>query len=495
MSIDLKTLAEQTLIACDASYFTNLATDNARPAGDTNPRHLYVGDTLTPLIDTTPSYAPQFIPTSPSPTNPDPTDGFVVAKEGDALAAGAKFVAFRNESTNSVILAFGGTDGLNATDWKANLFSYGWSEWEALKQQVFTFLDALPRDASGNLTVTVNFTGQSLGGALAQYAAYRWLTEDPLEVAHAAQDKNHITLTTFNALGGVYGLQENVNGGYDASVLTGLSSAANIVIKGDIVSRLGGGFAAGPIYQSSFDSEQINPNTNLPYSETIGLVASHRIESGFYANLGPNGLDPSNFQVLDPTPGGAYVLQSDRLSPAAALLGNVLNAKGPFVGSDKADFLAGLSAAAAIADPVQFDALYKAVLISGHETGDLNDATYALLNGLRYPTDLTLKAIGVAATPVTLIAAGLADTYDLGLNGIQKAFSSVGEFLGVTPDQTPPAPTVAAPDEYEMKMVTYLSAVPGSANTPLAQEFATLEVNPDTLAQQLLTADSLTWRT
>lgn len=172
MSIDstLNTLAERALIACDAAYFTNLATTNTRPVGDTDPTHLYIGDALTPLIDTTPSNTPQFLT-----SNPTLTAGYTVVREGNDLPSGAKFIAYKNTNTNDVILAFGGTDGLNSTDWKANLFSYGFSEWTALQSQVFAFLDGLPRDASGNLTVTVNFTGQSLGRALAQYAVYDWL--------------------------------------------------------------------------------------------------------------------------------------------------------------------------------------------------------------------------------------------------------------------------------------------------------------------------------
>ena len=66
MPISPNTLAQQTLIACDASYFLNVATSESRPADDTNRTHVYVGDALTPLIDTNPSYPPQFIPLSPT---------------------------------------------------------------------------------------------------------------------------------------------------------------------------------------------------------------------------------------------------------------------------------------------------------------------------------------------------------------------------------------------------------------------------------------------
>ena len=358
------------------------------------------------------------------------------------------------------------------------------------KADIFTYLNGLPRNPeTGELLVTVNFTGQSLGGALAQYAAYDWLKDS----THST-DASHVTLTTFNALGGLYALNNPLNepAGYNPLALAGLSSAANFVVQGDITSRLGGGFAAGSIYQMRYSPDQINPVTGQPYSETLGLIESHRIESGFYANLQSDGF--ASAQQIDAS---SYIIPSDNLAQPAALLGNLLNAKGPFVGSDFADFLAGLSAAAAIADPIQFDRLYKAVLQSGHETGSLDDVTYTVLNGLRYPTDLVLKAIGVAATPITLLAAGLADAFDLGLTGIQQAFSGVQQFLGLSPSQVPTPPVAVLSHEYEMKMLVYLSDIPGStpASSLLAQELQVANIDPDALAQQLLSTNGSAWRT
>ena len=98
--------------------------------------------------------------------------------------------------------------------------------------QVFAFLNDsafVKRDATGNLTTTINFTGQSLGGALAQYAAYEWVQ------LHSG-DANQINLTTFNGLGGIYGLNKNEDN-FTLTVLAGINSAANYVIPGDIVSR------------------------------------------------------------------------------------------------------------------------------------------------------------------------------------------------------------------------------------------------------------------
>ena len=483
----LNTLAERALIACDASYFTNTNITGPRPPGDSDPTHLYLGDPLDLLLDSSPilnGYRPAYSYVSL-------TQGYVVDQEFINTLAGFKAVAFKNSATNDIVISIGGTDGTNPTDWKANLQSYGFSEWEAGKADVFTYLNGLPRNPdTGELLVTVNFTGQSLGGALAQYALYEWL-EGNTDLTSRQNDASHSTLTTFNALGGVYGLEQRPSGGFNPSVLTGLSSAANFVVQGDLASRLGGGFAAGSIYQLRYSPDQINPVTGQPYSETLGLIESHRIESGFYANLQSDGF--ASAQLIDAS---SYIIPSDNLAQPAALLGNLLNAKGPFVGSDFADFLAGLSAAAAIADPVQFDRLYKAVLQSGHETGSLDDVTYTVLNGLRYPTDLVLKAIGIAATPITLLGAGLADFFDLGLTGVQKAFSGVQQFLGWGSGQVPPPPLSMSSNEYAMKMLVYLSDVPGSTptSTALAQEFQTLNINSDVLAQHLLNTSGDTWR-
>ena len=133
--------------------------------------------------------------------------------------------------------------------------------------------------------------------------------------AHSG-DASQINLTTFNGLGGIYGLNNNEDN-FTLTVLAGINSAANYVIPGDIVSRLGGGFVTGPIYQLTVsDPTQTNPITGLPYTDTLGPVDSHHIETGFYGSLGPEGFDLSKFQILSPSPGGGYVLQSDRAVPA-----------------------------------------------------------------------------------------------------------------------------------------------------------------------------------
>jgi hypothetical protein len=112
----------------------------------------------------------------------------------------------------------------------ANTQHLGWNQWIANKPQIFEYLNSLSPDTK------ITFTGQSLGGALAQYAAYEWIQSKI--AADPNFDKSRISLVTFNALGGYLGLTSNL-GPYQASVLSGLGQAAHYVITGDLVSRLG----------------------------------------------------------------------------------------------------------------------------------------------------------------------------------------------------------------------------------------------------------------
>src|SRR5690349_17294744 len=162
VSSTLNDLAELTLIGSDASYFTSLPP---------------IGTVLAPLVDN--SYGQQ----APN-YDLSATSGFTVpedpTKPGQPLASsdsttGGKYVVYLNAATNQAIVAFGGTDGLNPKDWSQNT-SLGWNQWEKMKQALFPTLSAL---VTNNPGLTINFTGQSLGGALAQYAAYDWVKENP----------------------------------------------------------------------------------------------------------------------------------------------------------------------------------------------------------------------------------------------------------------------------------------------------------------------------
>ncbi len=464
----LNTLALRALMASDAAYFTNRIFSRP-PGGVTDPSHLYNGDPLRPLNDPPDYYVPlQF-------DHALLGGGHVVDFQYVHPTSGFKFVAFKNEATNDLILAFGGTDGLNPTDWKSNLSSYGWSQWNSARSQVFAYLNTLPRNGA-ELTVNLSFTGQSLGGALAQYAAYEWVK------AHR-QDASRIALTTFNGLGGLYALNnsENVPGGYDQSVLSGLGMAANFVVQSDIVSRLGGGFAAGPVYQLQYDADKTNPNTGEKYS--LGFIESHRIESGFYANLQADGFSPAI--QLTGYALSRYSLETPNLADGAALLGTIFNGKGT-IGSDLVDSLAALATAGAWCNPVEFDRVVRAYFDDLHERKVMGDAAFAFWSTVRLPGELLGKGASIALAPALLMGTTLASTLEFGGIAIQKVMSKIGDFLGFPSSE--PESSLVETNEMQVKTTLFLSSVPGnpSPSPALARELQGLNLNPSEFAAQLL---------
>ena len=224
----LNELAKLALIASDDSYFTAA---------------LAAPSTLAPLRDT---------PTYDIPPLFAFSQGFnKVSDDNNSRidSIGFKFVAYRNETTNEVIVAFGGTDGSDPVDWTGNT-ALGWNQWLQGRARVF---ELLRNSNIVNASTKVHFTGQSLGGALAQYAAYEWVktkltvtdTNDPEFLADF--DKSNVSLTTFNGLGGLKGLVDNLptsgvqHAAYDPTVLQSLGLSGHFYVTNDLVSRLGGG--------------------------------------------------------------------------------------------------------------------------------------------------------------------------------------------------------------------------------------------------------------
>jgi Ca2+-binding RTX toxin-like protein len=145
--------------------------------------------------------------------------------------------AFRNATTGEFIISFTGTQDVQ--DWSANILSMGWNQWTGENASaVLAYLD----DIVVNQGATkIHFTGHSLGGALAQYAAYEYADILPPD------ERDSISLTTFNALGGVDGLKQYRVGGYDANLFN-IIEATHYYTHGDLVSQLGGGHLGGNTY-------------------------------------------------------------------------------------------------------------------------------------------------------------------------------------------------------------------------------------------------------
>jgi hypothetical protein len=179
ISFSLNDLAKLTLIASDAAYFSIRYP-------------VPINAPLAPLSDT-PKYdiGPQYSVF---------LDNFIKATQGGIDAIGFKYAIYKNTSSNEVIVAFGGTDGHDPVDWTGNT-RLGWDQWKEGRAQVFADLRELV-----NVDTKVIFTGQSLGGGLAQYAAYEWV-QAKLTARSTDEEfldgfnKANVNLTTFNAFG------------------------------------------------------------------------------------------------------------------------------------------------------------------------------------------------------------------------------------------------------------------------------------------------------
>lgn len=253
---DPSDLARLTLVASDMSY-----GGNAIPIGE--PLRTYGED---------------------GPSVPNPYDselavsGFEVIRPFQDNGSGFKAVVFRNFTTNDVIVAFAGVDGLDFKDWWGGKVHYGWNQWDRNRRQLFDFLESLT-DGTGQSLFTgrIHFTGQSLGGALAQYAAYEFIANN------STFGNQRLTLTTFNGLGSLAALQEELAGSFKHDLVAGMASIRHYFMPNDIVVRLGLGHLGASTYELPF-----RPGGTIAGANRLlefGIVEGHRVESGFYANL------------------------------------------------------------------------------------------------------------------------------------------------------------------------------------------------------------------
>ena len=98
------------------------------------------------------------------------------------------------DAQNNYLLAFAGTEDLQ--DAYQDVTSYGWGQWQSRKDVILQYFRELEDADQGSIN-SIHFVGHSLGGALAQYAAY--------DFAERNVD-TEILITTFNGLGGVSGI-------------------------------------------------------------------------------------------------------------------------------------------------------------------------------------------------------------------------------------------------------------------------------------------------
>ena len=164
-------------------------------------------------------------------------NGYKVDKMFGTTGDGLTAYALRDPGTGNVVIAFRGTS--DGEDWKDNVGNLGWRQWQEAKPDVERYLKNNWKDGA-----EVTFAGHSLGGALAQYAAYE-------AAGDYAGRRDTMNLVTLNGLGAVNGIDENLPGGFDASRITGVETA-NFYNEEDRVPRLGGGHVGDTYNVGSF---------------------------------------------------------------------------------------------------------------------------------------------------------------------------------------------------------------------------------------------------
>ena len=247
-----------------------VASDMAYAAND----QIFLGDErLRPYDDTIPPFGPTF----------SYDDRYRVVNSRADSTTGFKYILFQHEVTSELLVAFAGTDGINYQDWAANSLALGWNQWLENRNLV---LGEIGRRAA--TAPRIHFTGQSLGGALAEFAAYEFIQRTPVGTRPAQQTR--MTLTTFNGLGSEHAISANLHAGgpIDQSFLSGISQSAAYWVRNDIVTRLGGGHSGVPVYRLDHRSLNIKPEwlqTRDQPTWDLGPVDAHRIEFGLYPHL------------------------------------------------------------------------------------------------------------------------------------------------------------------------------------------------------------------
>ncbi len=354
-------LAELSLLACDMAYKGRAAA---------------VGERLAPYFD----------PVVMGPEYSIIGNGFSVLRAIQDDLSGFKAIIFKNEVTKELLISFAGVDGTNQKDWWSSVNHLGWNQWDRNRALLNTI-----REFLADSEYKFHFTGQSLGGALAQYAAYEFLST-PLSGA----DRARVTLTTFNALGGYEGLKQNVTA-FNETVFNGIAQGRHYTITNDLVSKLGR-FVGGDTYELPFENKnRLDPN-GVPYK--FSIVEGHRIESGFYANLN----DRDNYFEFSRQK-EISALNIPDLQNLVASFSNVLRRQGTNSVAATLDLFAASLYGAVRAPKEQVNTLVWALVRHAEASGDLSHKNANLLASVNWGGAMKVWARSFAvATPRAFVA-------------------------------------------------------------------------------------------
>jgi Ca2+-binding RTX toxin-like protein len=271
-SAALNDLSKLALVACDMAY----KGDNA-----------VVGEPLGEFIDGPDNGANPLSVGYALPT------GWLVDFTQEDTETGFKVVVFRNGT--EVMFAFAGVDNTNLVDWKEAM-QLGWNQWTSDnggRNAINAYLDGLK--TRGISPTKFDFVGQSLGGALAEFAAFEFTNSNVFQ--GGPYSKNLISLVTFNGLSSRDALTSQDYGKYPVAQIDGFSlstdSVAHYYVTNDLISRLGGGHVGGPAYELAFRQDRVDQTTGFRLS--LNPVEAHRIESGFYRQFSRNVAGTTSF--------------------------------------------------------------------------------------------------------------------------------------------------------------------------------------------------------
>ena len=166
-----------------------------------------------------------------------PSEEYTIEGKPIINELGLHATIYRHKNNRDYILSFRGTEEPSswegAKDW-ANNFNDGWPQFQKSRN---TILDRINQILERNGQTRIHIVGHSLGGALAQFTAY------DVGQTYYKNMNSRITLTTWNALGGQWGLTAN-EGNYNPSWLNGIDGT-HFFRHDDLVARLGGNHVGG----------------------------------------------------------------------------------------------------------------------------------------------------------------------------------------------------------------------------------------------------------
>ncbi len=266
----------------------------------------------------------------------------------------------------------------------------------------------------------MHFTGQSLGGALAQYAAYEYVRQRETDSTamfdgRFAGDKNQlVTLTTFNAFAAGLGLKRIYGESFEPLRLAGIPTA-HYSIENEIVHKLGGSFVGNSL-QHGFLNATDGGQSNLYHFASwrhwendierrdeqgyLGLVEGHRIESGFYQGLDRyNSTFSSAVQGGDPT----GLVKIDRLQQVGEIFARFLGREQPGEFASWARVTAALAMGAVFGGVGDVARLLQLVGNSLYKSDDINFLTKTIIAS-GFGSRLTASSLTLLAKPAIAIA-------------------------------------------------------------------------------------------